>query len=188
LSPKGRVEQAFQACVKGDYWDSGFSPWDKAPGFSPSSRSHGEKKRFRKAPVILRKRSRTRSDRLPTKDPCILLATHPLPTDVRSGRARLQSCRSVGFWVEQRLSAADKPHSRQPEKKRPESRKRRNYLLCTPAATSGDSSAFRHPESGLYNFIPLASPAVFFPRSFSYTVPSSPTMNVITPDDRYSAG
>jgi hypothetical protein len=34
----------------------------------------------------------------------------------------------------------------------------------------------------------LARTAVFLPRSLRYTTPSWPTMNVITPDDLYSAG
>jgi hypothetical protein len=43
------------------------------------------------------------------------------------------------------------------------------------------------PEAGR-PLMPRASPSVFGPRSLSYTAPSSVTMKVITPDDRYSSG
>src|SRR5450432_4170071 len=49
-------------------------------------------------------------------------------------------------------------------------------------------SAGCQPEGGLLTVVFCASFAVSGPRSFSYTTLSWVTTNVITPDDRYSAG
>jgi len=63
------------------------------------------------------------------------------------------------------------------------------YLaFCSTAASSACSSACCQLGSRSYSFIALAKISVFLPRSFWYTTPSSVTMNVITPDDLYSAG
>lgn len=62
------------------------------------------------------------------------------------------------------------------------------YLAGSFAASSCGSSAFCQPEPGSYSFIAFATTSVFLPRSFWCTTPSSPTINVITPDDLYSAG
>jgi hypothetical protein len=61
-------------------------------------------------------------------------------------------------------------------------------ILLSPAVPSCAPSAFRQLESRLYSFMALPIASVFVPRSFCYTTPSAFTMNVITPDDRYSAG
>ena len=63
------------------------------------------------------------------------------------------------------------------------------YLVsCLAAVSSCWSSSFCQVGSGLYSFMALARTSVFLPRSFRYTTPSLLTMNVITPDDLYSAG
>jgi hypothetical protein len=63
------------------------------------------------------------------------------------------------------------------------------YLaFWSEAGWSPCSSALRQDESGSYSLMVLTSSAVFSPRSFSYTVPSWLTTNVMTPVSRYSAG
>ncbi len=50
------------------------------------------------------------------------------------------------------------------------------------------SSATCQLGSGSYCVIEVAIFVVSLPRSFPYTTPSGPTINVFTPDERYSAG
>ena len=87
----------------------------------------------------------------------------------------------LGFMQLHRKSSCTEPGSRFTENSL-------YCVFCVPAVSSCCSSLLRQLEVGLYSLMALATTPVFFPRSFSYTAPSSPTINVITPDERYSAG
>ena len=79
------------------------------------------------------------------------------------------------------------PRSRRASQRRRSSRDDRLVGGAVRAALSRPQLTGCHPDAGR-SFILPATLAVSGPRSLSYTRPSSVTMNVMTPDDRYSAG
>ena len=99
-------------------------------------------------------------------------------------RSRFRANYKANYRTVSEIGQSTEPCTSKPDKRRDFC-----YLgFCSMAVCPCMTSDLSQPAPGLYSFNGLATTSVFAPRSFSYTTPSSATINVITPEDLYSAG